>query len=313
MFTDVQRLKRRVKLRDLETLMTVASAGGMRRAAEALHLSQPAVSKSIASLENALGVKLLERSRRGIEVTRSGTSLIGRAEAMFYELQQGLRELAHLADPAGGEIHLACSETLNAGIASAAMERMARLYPRVVFSIDSGDADVLVSHYLQRLVAEFVLARPNSATLDPAVRAEPLFRERLQVVGGVHSQWARRRKLTLAELAGEPWILSRNETAVGSPVELAFRNCGLPMPRLCMLSSSLNVRYTLLVTGRYVTVMPRSLLRFGGARQLVKVLPVEVGQWQTPTMIMSPANRSFSPASAAYLDIVRELARQLDD
>lgn len=59
------RLKRRLKLRDLDTLMTVVSAGGMHKAADLLHLSQPAVSKAIAELEDALGVSLLTRSRQG--------------------------------------------------------------------------------------------------------------------------------------------------------------------------------------------------------------------------------------------------------
>lgn len=313
MADELQRLRRRVKLRDLETLMTVVSAGGMRRAAEQLHVSQPAVSKSVAALEEALGVSLLERSRQGVEVTRYGQALIKRSEAMFDELQQGLRDLAHLADPEGGEINLACSETLNAGLVSAAMERMSRQYPRVTFGVDSGDAAVLVSHFLLTRVSDFVITRPPAAGLHGTIRTEALFRERLQVVVGVASPWAKRRKLTLAELAGEPWILSRNEIGGDSPVVHAFRHAGVPLPRRCMLSGSLNVRYTLLATGRFVTVMPHSLLCFGGTRQLVKVLPVEIGQWHAPTTVITLANRSLSPTAEAYLDIVRELSRPLRD
>lgn len=117
-----QKLKRRLKLRDLDTLMTVVSTGGMHKAAEQLHVSQPAVSKAIADLELTLGVRLLERSRQGIEVTRYGEALLKRATSMFDELQQSARELEHLADPQGGELSYGCGERANPGLACIAVE-----------------------------------------------------------------------------------------------------------------------------------------------------------------------------------------------
>src|SRR5438046_1537190 len=72
---DLDRLRRRVRLRDLETLAAVVEAGGMRKAAEALHISQPAVSRAIRDLEEKLGVQLLQRGRRGVELTHFGEAL----------------------------------------------------------------------------------------------------------------------------------------------------------------------------------------------------------------------------------------------
>ena len=308
---EIRRLMRRVKLRDLDTLVTVVRAGGMRKAAEQLHLSQPAVSKAIAELEDALGFSLLDRSRRGVEVTPYGRALIKRAAVMFDELQQGMSDLERLADPDSGEINLACNETINAGLVAAAMERMTRQYSRVSFGVDSGDTTVLLSRFLLERVSDFVIARPHGAVIDPDIRAEPLFREKLQVVVSRTSPWARRRKLTLAELAGEPWILSRNEATGDSPVVEAFREAGRPLPVCSVLTGSLNVRYTLLATGRFVTVMPRSVLRFGAARSSLKVLPIEMGQWGMPTMVLTLASRALSPAAKTFLDIVRELSRPL--
>ena len=310
---ELQRLKRRVKLRDLDTLMTVVSAGGMRKAAELLHLSQPAVSKAVAELELVLGVPLLDRSRQGTEVTRYGQAIVKRAAAMFDELQQGLRDLGDLADPQGGEVSLACAETLNAGLVSAAMERMSLQFPGMVFNVDSGDTPVLLSHFLAQRVSDFIITRPYGAAMDTHIRAEPLFRERLHVVVGRTSPWAPRRKITLAELADEPWILSRNEVVGDSPVVEAFRAAGLSLPRRKVLTGSLNVRHALLACGRFVTVMPHSLLRFSAARASVKVLPIEIGRWAMPTMILTLSNRSLNPAAGSFLDVVRELARTLTE
>ena len=96
--TEIRRLLRRIRLRDLDTLATVVRAGGMRKAALELHMSQPAVSKAIAELEDAVGYSLLDRSRRGVEVTACGQALIRRSSAIFDELRSGVRELEDLAD-----------------------------------------------------------------------------------------------------------------------------------------------------------------------------------------------------------------------
>ena len=97
----MSKVRRRLRLRDLDTLLTVVQNGGMRKAAEQLHLSQPAVSKAVRELEQTLGVTLLARGRRGVEATPHGMALVKRTVAVFDELQSALRELEHLSDPEG--------------------------------------------------------------------------------------------------------------------------------------------------------------------------------------------------------------------
>ena len=306
-----QKLKRRLKLRDLDTLMTVVSAGGMHKAAEQLHVSQPAVSKAIADLESTLGVRLLERSRQGIEVTRYGEVLLRRATSMFDELQQSARELEHLADPQGGELSYGCGETANAGLACIAVERLTRQYPRLRFKVESGDWLVLHSHFLRERICELVITRPWEPTIDPDINGEPLFREQLRVVVGQDHPMARRRKIGLAELANERWIFSQNEVRANSPVVAAFAAVGLPIPTCAILTGSLNVRYSVLATGRFITMMPHSLLKLGAVRLPVKVLPIELPWWRYPMMIFTLKNRSVSPLAELFIDTVRELSRPL--
>lgn len=308
---DSQKLKRRLKLRDLDTLMTVVSAGGMHKAAEQLHVSQPAVSKAIAYLESMLGVRLLERSRQGIEVTRYGEALLKRATSMFDELQQSARELEHLADPEGGELSYGCGESANAGLACIVVERLTRQYPRLRFNVESGDWTVLLSHFLRERLCELVITRPWEPTFDPDISGEPLFRDQLRVVVGRDHRMASRRKIGLAELANERWILSQNEVRSDSPVVEAFAAAGLGTPTCAILTGSLNVRYSLLATGRFVTMMPHSLLELGAVRLPVKVLPIELPWWRYPTMIFTMKNRSVSPLAELFIDTVRELSRPL--
>ena len=90
---NVDPMKRQVRLRDLDTPLEVVQAGGMRKAALQLNLSQPAISKAVRSLEEALGVTLLERGKRGIEPTKFGVALTQRTKAAFDQLRQAVRDI----------------------------------------------------------------------------------------------------------------------------------------------------------------------------------------------------------------------------
>jgi DNA-binding transcriptional LysR family regulator len=93
------RTKRRLKLRDLEVLMSVIETGSMGKAVKHLGISQPGVSKTVVELEDALGVRLLDRSRRGVVATPYGVALQRQGAAVFNELRQAVQHIDFLADP----------------------------------------------------------------------------------------------------------------------------------------------------------------------------------------------------------------------
>lgn len=304
-------LRRQLKLRDLDTLMAVVNAGGMRKAAEQLHMSQPAISKAIADLESTFGVRLVDRNRHGVEPTVFGRVLLKQGAAIFDELQHGVREMEFLADPDAGELRIGCVETITAGLAAAVVEKMSRQHPRLIFSVMSGDAPVLEAHFLRERICEFAIARPLAEMPGVDMTGEPLFHEQLRVVVSKHSPWATRRRLTLEALIDAPWILSPNEVGPHSPVLEAFRAMGTELPVARVQTGSLNLRRSLLQTGRFVTVMPNSLLRFGPDREWLKVLPIDLPEWRVPTMIITLNNRALSPVAKRFVDHARTLARSL--
>ncbi len=309
---DIHRLKRRLRLRDLDTLASAVHFGGMHKAAEALHLSQPAVTKAIHELEDILGVPLLERGRRGVEATPYGLALVRRSKVVFDELEGALREIEHLADPAAGEVHLGCMETLHAGLVGAAVERLTRKHPRMKFVLESGQSPDLIEHFLRERRVEFVVARPVQLPLPAEVEGEALFCDQLLVAVGPQSPFASRRRIALAELADETWIVSRNELMSEGPLGEAFAAAGLEMPRRHIVSGSLHTRYNLIETGRFVTVVPHSLLPFTHHRQL-RILPIELPRWQTATMVLTLRGRTLAAAAQLFLATLRELAQSLND
>src|SRR5215204_5584986 len=127
------RIGRRIKPRDLHVFLAVAEHGNMAKAAESLAISRPVVSKTIADLEQALGVRLFDRSPHGIEPTLYGRALAKRSVAVFDELRQSVKDIEFLADPTAGELCVGCPEVMAAGLVGTAINRLAAQYPKLVF------------------------------------------------------------------------------------------------------------------------------------------------------------------------------------
>ena len=123
------RIGSRIKLQDVHILMAVVQAGSMGKAARHLNTSQPNISKSIADLERALGVRLLDRHRQGIEPTEYGRALLDCGTAVFDDLRQAVKNIEFLADPTAGELRIGSSNTLATTFVSAVVERLSAEEP----------------------------------------------------------------------------------------------------------------------------------------------------------------------------------------
>src|SRR5947209_2720676 len=128
------RLGRRLRLKDLHTLEIVAEVGSMAKASQHLALSQPAISKAISDMEHALGVPLLDRSARGVDLTEHGRVLVDRTRIIFDEVKQGIRELEHLTDPTKGEVRIGTIEPVSP-VLSDIICRLTRRYPRITYDV----------------------------------------------------------------------------------------------------------------------------------------------------------------------------------
>src|SRR6266446_6689417 len=125
------RIGNRMKLQDLHVLMTVVQAGSMGKAAQILNTTQPNISRSIGELEQALGVRLLDRHRQGVEPTIYGRALLDCGTAVFDDLRQGVKNIAFLVDPTEGELRVGGDFPGSAGVIPAAISRFRRKYPRI--------------------------------------------------------------------------------------------------------------------------------------------------------------------------------------
>src|SRR5258705_8480700 len=126
------RLSHRIKLRDLQILFTVVELGSMAKAASHLAVTQPTVSEAIAALEDAVGVRLLDRSPHGVVLTIYGQTFLRRGLEAFDALKQGMRDVEFQATHGAGDVWIGSSEVLLGGFVPAIIERLARSHPDIV-------------------------------------------------------------------------------------------------------------------------------------------------------------------------------------
>jgi DNA-binding transcriptional LysR family regulator len=300
---------RRLKLRDLHVFFTAVKHGSMGKAAKQLGISQPAVSEVIADLEHALGVHLLDRSPQGIEPTIYGSALLRRSITVFDELRQSVRDIEFLANPMVGEIRIGCPES-HAFVSSAIIEKLSRSHPDVVVRVVTAQPATLKFRELRERQVDLLLGRVTAPLIDDDVKLEILIEDRLLVVAGAGNRWARRKKIELADLVSERWLLLPSNNVISALIAKAFAAHGLTTPRESV-SADVNVRLHLLATGRFLTVFPQSLVHSVADRWSIKVLPVELGAQAPPVGIVTMKHRTLSPVVQLFIDAAREVAKSM--
>jgi DNA-binding transcriptional LysR family regulator len=297
---------RRIRLRDLHILLTVSQRGSMAQAAVQLGVSQPAVSGVIADLERTLGVPLFERSTRGVKPTIYALEMMDRSVAAFDELKQGIRTLESLADPTAGELWIGCIETVTALILPPILGQFMRRYPRVVVRVQRLSSPMTEFRSLCERNLDLVLGRmTREPAQDCEIVFEPLFEDRTVVVGGAQSRWARRRKIDLADLADEQWVLSAPECRTHAAIKEAFDARGLKPPQAALISQSIPLRLSLVASGAYLSAFPESIRSFKGYQDDVSILPIDLPASPTPFAIITLRNRNLNPVAQRFIEHLR--------
>jgi DNA-binding transcriptional LysR family regulator len=304
------RIGRRIKLSDLHILLAVVQGGSMAKAASELSISQSVVSRAINELEHTLGVRLLDRSRRGVELTQYGRTMLNCGHAVFDDLREGVEHIEFLADPTAGEVRIGATSSLLASFVSTVIERLHRRHPRMVFSVVTTNADALLRDLDQRNL-DLLLLRKFGSFAEDQVTFEVLYDNPYFVAAGAKSPWTRRRHVELGKLINEFWVLPPSGTRFGSIVREIFGSKGLPCPRASVISHDLEMTINLLRTGRYLAIHAESVLGFPGKHPVIRKLPVELPSVTGPVGILTLKDRALSPAAQLFMDCARELAKPL--
>jgi DNA-binding transcriptional LysR family regulator len=302
---------RRLLLRDLFVFFSVVRNGSMAKAAAQLNVSTPAISEIIADLEHALGVRLLDRTPQGVTANAYGEALMRRGAAAFDELKQGVRDIEFLADPKSGEIRIASTDSIAITVLPDIVKHFAREHPRVVVHVDTMPSPATRLPGLRDRRYDLVLTRatpPSDASPIDDLNREILFHDPMVVAVGAHPRWAHRRKIDLAELADEPWIVPVPGTWIHMHMAEAFRERGLDLPKASLVTIAWPLVADFLADGRFITVCARSLVR----RYSLKELPVELPERPWPVLVVTLKHRTLSPIVERFINSARDVTKILD-
>ena len=159
---------------------------------------------------------------------------------------------------------------------------------------------------------DLLIARERDMVADKRMHFEPLYENPYIVAAGIGNPWARRRRIALSELRDERWTLPQPNTFKGLVAVEAFRASKLDYPHVTVVAFADEVRISLLTTGRFLTVLPRSALIFPVKRQFIKELPVEFHTTSGSIGILTLTNRMLSPLAQLFMECARDVAKPLD-
>ena len=216
-------LDRAVTLRQLRTFKTVAELSSFSLAAQRLKLSQPSVSYQVKELEEALGLPLLDRLGKRVELTEAGTLLHGYVRRMLGVLDEATLAIEEMRGIQRGSLRVGASTTVGVYLLPAALGAFKKLHPRLVISLEIGTRERVQEQVLRN---ELDLAVVGPALKDPDLAIVPFVSDELIVVAPAGHPLSGKRGLTLKDVAREPFVM--REAASGSrwSLEKAARKAG---------------------------------------------------------------------------------------
>jgi len=228
-------LERAVTLRQLRTFKTVADLNSFSLAAQRLKLSQPSVSYQVKELEETLGLPLLDRLGKRVQLTEAGTLLYGYARRMLDVLDDATVAIEEMRGIKRGNLRVGASTTVGIYLLPAALGAFKKLHPGLVISLEIGTRARVQEQVLHN---ELDLAVVGPASKNPELSIIPFISDELVVVAPAGHPLANMRGLTLKGLADQPFVM--REAASGSrwSLEKAARKAGAKLQVAMELGSN---------------------------------------------------------------------------
>lgn len=297
----------RLKLRQLKLLVAVAQERNILRGSQILNIAQPAATKSIKELEEALGVQLFERSSRGVTPTLYGDVIIKHAKLILTQLRHASEELQSIESGLSGRVFvgtlLAASPTLLPRSLALLRERR----PGIAVTVIEGTIDKLMPA-LRTGDLDVVLGRLPDFREREGLDQEVLYNEPIAIVARQGHPLAAKADIDLTELAAQAWILPPTETSLRRQLMFAFRRIGIEPPVDTIESVSILTNHSLLLESDMLAAMPYQVAT---VQPGLAILPVDL---EVTASRIGTTTRAGVPSSAAvscFLDIVREVAASI--
>jgi DNA-binding transcriptional LysR family regulator len=294
----------RLRFKQVALLIALEEYGSLHKAAESMHLTQPAATKALHEMEAALGVSLFDRSTRGMEATELGRCVIRYARLIQSDVRNLRDELNGIMEGKGGRLSIGTIMGA-APVITRALLRLREVQPeasveitedtsaRQLLMLDQGRIDMMIGR-------SSVSSHPNLYDYEQ-LRDEPLC-----IVSGLNHPLAKERSLRLQQLMTSSWLMYSHNMPMRIWIESEFKLEGLRVPGNIIETASPFVTITLLGQSDVVAVMPLDIAHFFAARNMLCILPMHMKTKIEPYGIVTRKNAHLSSIGKMFVNILRQ-------
>lgn len=295
-----------MEIDQIKTFLAVATFGGFHRAAEALHVSQPAVSARIKALEASLGATLFARSRSGLTMSEAGRILRPYAEELLRAASLASQAVHELKPASAGPLQIAAAHSISVYLLPDFLKRFQRAYPKVVIAIRAGHSKEVLDMVLNQ-EAEIGLARSLN---HPEVETLSLRDDPLLLVGHPKQGPTRSRRARLEQVASWPLIFYERGSSDWTLTHSLFRRAGL-VPNVALEVDTIETAKRMVDRGMGMAFLPQLAvgqeIRSG---KLVTVKLLDAEPLGRSLDVIHPRHRPLRKEAQAFLQVIKEAVKE---
>jgi DNA-binding transcriptional LysR family regulator len=293
-------------LRQLEVFTTIARLGSFTRAAETLHLTQPTVSMQIRKLTDTVGAPLFEQVGKKIFLTDAGRELNRTCRAIFTELERFEMFVADLKGLATGKLRLSVVTTAKYFIPRL-LGSFCQLHPGIDVSLKVSNRERILERLADNEDDLYILGQPPEE-LDAI--SEPFLQNPLVVLAPAGHPLAGKKKISLARLAREPFLLREPGSGTRIATERLFAAHGLKIKVRMELGSNEAIKQAI-VGGLGISVLSRHSLVMDAPTGQIAILNVTGFPIKRHWHVVYPAGKHLSVVASSFLEHLRQVPREL--
>ncbi|WP_137181147.1 LysR family transcriptional regulator [Roseomonas sp. AR75] len=298
-------LDQRLKLPLLRVADALEAHGSLLKAASALGLGQPALTRSLQELEEIVGTRLFDRHPRGVRPTEGGMVVVRLARRVLAELRRADDELDAVGSAEGGSVAIGVLPVAAVGVLPGALIRLKQRHPAIQVRLQQGRTEELLALLAAREV-ELVVGRLYAPPVPDGFLREALWEEPISILARAdHPILAGGSPVTKDALARHDLVLPTVTQRVGQEIEQLLSLLGL-LPAAPLRSSSYGFIREMLLASDSLSVMPRLMMAGDLLRGTLRVVPLPIPAPARPAGLILPPDAAPSPAAAAFLACLRD-------
>ena len=297
----------RLKPQQLMLLSRIIELGTLHRAAEALHMSQPAATKVLRDLEDALESPLFIRHAKGMVPTVAGLRAAQHAKFVLAELERMARDVAGLREGISGSVRVGAVMAAVPQLFAIALAHAVAHYPSMQISLFTDTSDALLRN-LRSGEIELVVGRIVGADEVDHLRYEPLSDEKLIIVVARNHPLLQVDSLSMDDLANEQWVFPVSGAPARRAIESAFHSLGKRMPNHPVQAASMIATASLLQRAPMIGVVPDSIYQYFADLGALAKLPIELPITLEPYGLITMIDRPLSAAAETVMAVLRQVA-----